>query len=110
MKRLFVSIGVRIHLCKKSVQQPTDYRSLAKHKNYLSTTIDIDQRSKEIRSSPMTFKVFHHRQSVNSTISNWSTVPIHFRQQQRQPQEQQQPIAHTSTSDVTYFLQKISIV
>jgi hypothetical protein len=91
---------VKMHLSKDPIQKPTVRRQTGFNINTLAGETYLDQRIKESRSSPGTLQFLRSRQSVDSTVSNGSTVPRYLRQQ----------VVRTSKNDVTYCFQRISNV
>ncbi len=102
LKRLFSSIAVKMHLSKDAVQKPVDRRTTTFNINYLAGETYHDQRLKEGRPSPSTLQLLRSPQSMDSTVSNGSTIFRHLRQQQQ--------VVHNSMNDVTYCFQRISNV
>jgi hypothetical protein len=102
LKRLFISIAIKMHLTKDTVQKPTDRRTTTININYLVGNTNLDQRSKDRRSLPSTLPLVQCRQSIDSTTS--TSIRRHFQEQQ-----QQQLVRH-NMNDVTYCYQRISNV
>ncbi|CAF3327467.1 unnamed protein product [Rotaria sp. Silwood1] len=85
LKRLFRSIAVKMHLAKKTIENPPiDRRTTAINLNYLPGDTDFEQRLKEIRTSPMALQLLHCQQSMNSTVTNGTIFSRHFQQKQQQ--------------------------
>jgi len=103
LKRLFVSIAIKMHLTKDIVQKRTDLRTTTTMNiNYLVANTNLDQRSKGRRSLSSTLPLVQCRQSIDSTAS--TSIHRHLREQQ------QQQIVRHNMNDVAYCFQRISNV
>ncbi len=94
-----------MHLTKDVKQKSTDRRATGFNLNYLANENEFVQRLQERRPSPGTLQLLRSRQSIDSNMSNGSTIPRHLRQQQAQSQ-----VVRSSRTDVAYCFQRISNV
>lgn len=105
LKRLFQSIAVKLHLTRKQIPKSNDRRTTASNFNYLNSDVYSDQRLKHQYSSAGTIQILRSRQSIDSTLSNGTSIPSYFRQQQSSISTHRK-----NTNDTTYYFQRISNV
>lgn len=108
LKRLFISIAVKLHLSKDTIQKPGEYRTTAININYLAAENDFQHPMKRIQSSPVALQYLQCPQSIGFTVSNNNLLHRNFRPQQQQ--QQQTLSTRRSMNDVTYCFQRISNV